>query len=192
MEPLVVTGKTEILIVGSLNKFKKIAGFTLIELIVVLSIIGTLAMFSLPLFSNLNLFSDSTGDTGDIVRLINDLKKRAVEHNSEFILHIDTGSGMIWVTNDAMDEEEISSAQEKGVPFAENLTVIGVDFPNSRATEELKYQIRFRKQGYSDFAIIHITRTHLAKGDKKISLKIEPFLSQIQFIDGHIYFDDCI
>jgi len=111
-----------------LNKAKKISGFTLIELIVVISIIGTLLLFSFPLFSDLDLFSNSKGGVGDIVRLINDLKKRAVEQNIDFLLHIDRGSGMIWVTDDTMNDEAREAAEEKGVYFSEDIYVLDVEF----------------------------------------------------------------
>ena len=182
-----VTEKIKISTVGSLNKAKKISGFTLIELIVVISIAGTLLLFSFPLFSDLNLFSDSKGGVGDIVRLINDLKKRAVEQNIDFVLHIDTGAGMIWVADDTMDDEAREAAEEKGVHFSEDIYVLDVEFPGFKQRSDLKYQIRFKSQGYSDFALIHLT-----KDDKNITLKIEPFLSRVQLMDRHIYFDDCM
>jgi len=159
----------------------------LIELIVVISIVGTLLLFSFPLFSNFNLFSGSKGGTGDIVRLVNDLKKRAVEQDIDFLLHIDAGSAMLWVTSDAMDDKDRQAAEEKGVSFAQNLSVLDVKFLDSGQSEESEYQIRFSKQGYSDFALIHIT-----EGEKNITLKIEPFLFQVQLIDRHVSFDDCI
>ncbi|MDM8539126.1 type II secretion system protein, partial [Desulfobacterales bacterium HSG17] len=158
-----------------MNKFRKISGFTLIELIVVISIVGTLLLFSFPLFSNFNLFSGSKGGTGDIVRLINDLKKRAVEQDTDFLLHIDAVSAMLWITSDAMDDKDRQAAEEKGVSFSQNLSVLDVKFLDSGQSEESKYQIRFSKQGYSDFALIHIT-----EGEKNITLKIEPFLFQVQ------------
>ncbi len=182
-----VMERTEMSTVGSLNKSKKISGFTLIELIVVISIVGTLLLFSFPLFSDLNLFSSSKGGEGDLVRLINDLKKRAVAQNIDFSLHMDRGSGMIWVADDTMDDEAREAAEEKGVHLFEDLSLLDVEFPGSKQENTLKYQIRFRSEGYSDFALIHLT-----KGEKKITLKIEPFLSQVQLIWRHIYFGDCI
>ncbi|MEN8211516.1 MAG: type II secretion system protein [Thermodesulfobacteriota bacterium] len=179
--------KTEISTVGSLNRSKKISGFTLIELIVVISIVGTLLLFSFPLFSDLNLFPGSKGGVGDIVRLINDLKKRAVKQNIDFSLHIDRGSGMIWVADDSMDAEAREAAEEKGVHLSEDLSLLDVEFPGFKQRDALKYQIRFRSEGYSDFALIHLT-----KDEKNITLKIEPFLSQVQLIGRHIYLDDCI
>ena len=126
-------------------------------------------MFSFPVLKNFNLFSDSKGDLGNIVRLINDLKKRAVEQDSDFWLHIDTGSGMLLVTNDAMDDKELAAAKEKSVQLTENLSVLDVEFPGSRQTADLAYQIRFRREGYSDFALIHFKKM------KKYNIKNRAF-----------------
>ncbi len=79
--PMVLTGlpeervKIKMSTAGSLNRYKKISGFTLIELIVVISIVATLLLFSFPVFRDIVLFYDSASQVGSIVRLINDLKK---------------------------------------------------------------------------------------------------------------------
>ncbi|MCD4736124.1 MAG: prepilin-type N-terminal cleavage/methylation domain-containing protein [Bacteroidales bacterium] len=166
---------------------KKISGFTLIELMVVISIVAILLLFSFPVFRDIGLFSDSASQVGNIVRLINDLKKRAVEANVDFILHMDLGSGMVWVTDDAMEDKAKEAAKEKGVRLSDGLTILDVEFPGIKETGPREYRIRFRKQGYSDFALIHII-----EGENNITLKIEPFLSQVQFLDKHVYLEDCI
>jgi len=171
---------------GSLNKPSKISGFTLVELIVVISIVSLLLLFSLPVFRSIDLFSDSTRQVGDIVRLVNDLKSRSIEQDKDFILNIDAGAGVLWVTDDAMDEEAVILAKDKGVQLSEGLTLLDVEFPRSKQTDG-EYQIKFRKQGYSDFVFIH-----LMDDEENITLKIEPFLSQVQVLESHIYLDDCL
>jgi len=170
-----------------LSKTKKIAGFTLIELTVVISIISILLLFSFPLFRDFGLFSDSTGQVGDIVRLINDLKKRAVEKNADVILHMDSGSGQVWVTDYAMEDEARQTAKQKATQLSDKITLLDVEFPGNRETGSREYQIRFKASGYSDFALIHII-----EDEKNITLKIEPFLSQVQLLDEHVYLEDCI
>ncbi|MDA3787361.1 MAG: prepilin-type cleavage/methylation domain-containing protein, partial [Desulfobacula sp.] len=159
----------------------------LIELIVVISIVATLLLFSFPVFRNFSLFSDATSQVGDIVRLTNDLKKRAVAQNIDFLMHIDSGSGMVWVTNDVMDNEAKEAAKENGVSLSEKIDIIDIEFPGIREAGNIEHRIRFRKQGYSDFALIHIIES-----GKNITLKIEPFLSQVQLLNKHVYLDDCI
>jgi len=122
-----------------------------------------------------------------MVRLINDLKKRAVEKNADVILHMDSGSGQVWVTDAAMEDEGREAAKEKATQLSDKITLLDVEFPGNKETGAKEYQIRFKARGYSDFALIHII-----EDEKNITLKIEPFLSQVQLLDGHVYLEDCI
>jgi prepilin-type N-terminal cleavage/methylation domain-containing protein len=180
-------GKTKISAAGSLNRVRNISGFTLIELIVVISIISMLLVFSLPVFRDIGLFPDSGGQVGDMVRLINDLKKRAIEQDLDFQMHVDTGTGKIWVTHEAMDNGAKEAAKDDEAGLSKDILVSDVEFPGIRKTSPGEFEICFRKQGYSDFALIHIIddETHM-------TIKVEPFLSQVQVLDGHVYLDDCI
>lgn len=172
---------------GSLSKYKKISGFTLIELIVVISIISTLLVFSFPLFRGFHLFSSSSSQVGDIARLIDDLKIRAVQQNVDFLMHMETGSNTIWVTHEGMDDETKEMAKEKGVKVSSDFSILDVELPGIKQAGVGEYQIRFKKQGYSDFVLIHII------DDKNnFTIKVEPFLSKVQVLDRHIYLEDCI
>jgi len=151
-----------------------------------MSITAVLLLFSVPLFRDISLFSDSASQVGDIVRLINDLKNRAVEKNIDFMMHVDSKSGMVWVTDDSMDDAARQTAKEKGVLLSDGITVLDVEFPGIDEAGGEEYRIRFRKQGYSDFALIH-----LIENEKSITLKIEPFLSKVQVLDKHVYLKDC-
>jgi hypothetical protein len=154
---------------------------------VVISIVSVLLLFSFPMFQNIDFFSNSRGLVGDIVRLTNDLKKRAVEKDLDFIMTVDLDSGLLWVTDETMDNEAIISAKSNGVSFSDEINITSITFAGIKEDTSRVHGIRFRKQGYSDFVLIH-----MVEGEKKLTLKIEPFLSQIQLINKHVYFDDCI
>lgn len=170
-----------------MNNYNKISGFTLIELVVVISIVSVLLLFSFPVFRDISLFSDSTTRVGDIVRLANDLKKRAVKKNIDFVMHLDTGSGLLWVTNDAMDDKAKDLAKEKGVLFSDNIQVLDIEFPGIKDSGNREHRIRFQRKGYSDFVLIHII-----EDEKDMTLRIEPFLPLVKVLHKHVYFTDCI
>ena len=159
----------------------------MIELIVVISIVALLLSFSFPVVRDIRLFSDAAGQAGDIVRLMDDLKKRAVEKQVDFLMHVDTKSGRLWVSDAAMNDEERETAKEKGVRLSDGLVILDIEFPGIRETGPREHRIRFRKQGYSDFALIH-----LMDSENNITLKIEPFLSRVQVFNKHVYIEDCI
>lgn len=159
----------------------------MIELIVVISLLSLLLLFSFPMISNVSFFKNTTGDTNDLIRLVNDLKKRAVQDNTDYLLHFDIATQTLWVTSENMDDEQKEAARKESVSVAENLSILGVEFKDdSSGTYDIP-NIRFRKHGYSDFALVHLTRDQ-----SDITLKIEPFLSQAQWIEKRIHFNDCI
>ncbi len=157
------------------------------ELTVVIIIISILLLFSFPMLRNISLFSDPPGRTGDLVRLTQDLKKRAIEHHKDFYMHLDTGSGTVWVTDETMNEAAKLSAKQNGTQLSNDLSIQGVETPGGTETSVREYEIAFKKEGYSDFALIH-----MIENKKRMTLKIEPFLTQVQLFDTHIHFEDCL
>lgn len=181
------TGRTRTSTAGIWSKPVKTRGFTLIELIVVISLLSLLLLFSFPMISNVSIFKNTTGGTNDLIRLVNDLKKRAVQDNTDYLLHFDITAQTLWVTSEDMDDEQKEAARDDSVPMAENLSILGVEFKDDSSAAYDNPTIRFRKQGYSDFALVHLTRDQ-----SDITLKVEPFLSQAQWFEQKILFTDCI
>ena len=170
-----------------MNKYQDISGFTIIELIVVMAVISSLLYFSLPVFRDVALFSRGTNQAGDMVRLINDLKKRAVAQDADLVMHLDTMSNKVWVTSDRMDASEKEEAKENSAQISRDIVVSGVEYPDSPLTDFLELKLRFSRHGYSDAAHIHIM-----ENQEHITLKIAPFLPQVQIRDGHVHFEDCL
>ena len=159
----------------------------MMELTVVIVIISILLLFSFPVLRNIKLFSDPTGQTGDMIRLINDLKKRAVEKNLDFLMHLDTSSGLVWVTDETMNNGKKRTAKQNSTRLSNSITILDVETPGVMEASSREYEISFKKSGYSDFALIHIL-----ENKRNLTLKIEPFLPQVQLLDKHIHFENCI
>ena len=159
----------------------------MIELIVVMAIISSLLFFSLPVFRDLADFSSGTNQAGDMARLINDLKKRAVEQNADAVMHMDTLSNTVWVTSEHMDAAQKEQAKENSAQLSRDIIVSGVEYPEMPLTDFQELQIRFSRHGYSDAAHIHII-----ENQQYITLKIAPFLPRVQIEEGHVHFEDCL
>ncbi len=163
------------------------AGFTFIELIVVISIIALVLLFSFPALNRIDLFSSPGGTIGDISRLADDLKARATEKNLDHFLHLDPVSGDLWVTHDNMDEDEAEAAKANAVEISDTVSIAGFEYPVTRMTDDSAYRIRFSKNGYSDFVYIRFM-----DDDSPVTLMIEPFIPKTRIINKHVYFEDCI
>ncbi|MFH2060721.1 MAG: prepilin-type N-terminal cleavage/methylation domain-containing protein [Pseudomonadota bacterium] len=174
-------------IVGRSNKPVKNGGFTFIEMIVVISIISVLLVFSFPVIKNIGFFSEHSSQAGDIIRLVEDLKIRAIEKNLDYQMHIDIGAATIWVTHENMDEQQKEAAMTKAVMFSDRMIISDVWFPFIGKHPELIASITFRKLGYSDFVLIHIVQD-----DQPMTIKIEPFSIQTEQLKHYVYLEDCI
>ncbi len=170
-----------------MNNFRQIPGFTFIELIVVISIFSIVLLFSFPLFKDIQLFNDNEGQAGDIARLVENLKKRAIEQNADFLLHIDKISAKIWITHENMEKEAAQESKEKATQISSETQILDVQYAGQKKQNLDEYHIRFRKQGYSDFVLIH-----MIEDERNLTLKIEPFLPQTSILNKHINFEDCI
>ncbi len=162
-------------------------GFTIIELVIVMVIAGVLLFFALPTFQDVHFFSDPENALGKTVQLIDSLKKKAVTDNKDYVMHVDIAAGLIWVSNDAMDQETMKIARENGIRFSGDTRVLDVEFPGAMPLAADDVQIRFRRQGYSDMALIHL------EGEANdVTLRIEPFLSRVELENRSVSFDQCM
>ncbi len=148
---------------------------------------SVLLLFSLPMIRDIGLFDNSAGQEGKIIRLINDLKKRSVTRGVDHTLHLDTGAGLLWVTDDLMTEEEQETAKQKGFQLSEDIFIMDVQYPDGNEDRAGEYRIRFKKEGYSDFVLLHIMNNGNA-----VTLKVEPFLAQVERLEEHVTLEDCI
>ncbi|MEA1969664.1 MAG: type II secretion system protein [Thermodesulfobacteriota bacterium] len=169
------------------TKLKQKSGFTIIELVVVLSIIGMVLFFVLPKFQAFQIFSDSGESVGKILKIVEDLKTAAVAKNRDFIMHIDSEAGLIWITNDSMTDDEIDQARENGIRISDEITIFDVEFFGRGLRESESSGIRFSRHGYSDMALIH-----LQDQENDITIRIEPFLAKAEIEKRHVSFEECI
>ncbi len=162
-------------------------GFTIIELVIVLVIAGILLFFALPTFQNVHFFSDPENALGKTIQLIDSLKRKAVTDNRDYMMHVDITAGRIWVSDDSMDQEAMKIAREKGIQFSGNTIVLDVEFPGAMPLASDDVRIKFRRQGYSDMALIHIQEE-----ENDVTLRVEPFLSRVELENRSVSFDQCM
>ncbi|MCP3940076.1 MAG: prepilin-type N-terminal cleavage/methylation domain-containing protein [Desulfobacteraceae bacterium] len=166
-----------------MSNIKRISGFTLIEVVVVITIISGMLFFTIPMFNGAGIFRDTNKETGKLIQLIQSLKRKSLGADRDFFLNISMESHAVWVTDSTMDE---TAREEAGEDYLfDAWQIIGIEFPADVSPSPLG--IRFSKKGYSDMVIIHLN-----DGEEAVSLKIEPFLPEVEVVNRYISFDDCI
>ena len=165
---------------------KKTDGFTLIELIVVMALIGMLLFFAVPRLGNMVFFDDSAKKASRwIINNVRQLKYTAVRDQQPYILNVDLDMNRFWISSES-EEGALKPSATASLQFPEDLNITAIEFPQKDNILSGKAEIFFHKHGYSDKALIRIEND---KG-KEMSFLIEPFLKRVKFYDRHVGFDD--
>ena len=166
--------------------FRRNNGFTLIELIVVISLISIMLFFAVPRFQ-VDVLSDHTKKASRWIMLqVHDLKEKAVHDQKRYALHLSLDSNRLWVTSEIMSPEEIQSAEAGGYELSNDIKLLDVEYPDKEKISAGQADIYFYKKGYSDKAIIHISNND----NEVLSFLIEPFLSRVRLYNKYIEFED--
>jgi len=161
------------------------AGFTLIELIVVIALMGLMLFFSLPQFQNNPFLNDTKKSSRWLIRKVQTLRESALRDQKRYTLHFDLDSGRVWETNEAMSPEDIESTIMDSYELPEDLRIIDIEYPSKGKIYSGQAEITFYKAGYTNKALVH-----MQDDDTYLSFLIEPFLSNVEFFYKYASFDD--
>ena len=146
-------------------------GFTLIELIVVMALIGLMLFFTLPRLQDNPFLDDSKQSSRWLIGKVQSLKESAIRDQKQYSLHFDLDSGRIWETNESMSPEDIESAAlNSSYALPDDLRIIDIEYPQKGKIYSGQTEIIFYKAGYTDKALVH-----MQEGDTYLSFLIEPF-----------------
>ncbi len=176
--------KTGISKAGSLNN-PAARGYTLVEVVVVIAVISILLYVTVPMFNRFLPGDQGGSRISRLVVLIQSLKQNARSENRDYLLHMDPGMSRVWVTHEQMDDQEAGEAMVTSTFSFSGLVFEDLEFPGDRQAQG--QTIRFYKGGWSDMALIH-----LREGDRLLTLKLEPFLIEVEQVQGRVSYQDCM
>lgn len=156
------------------------AGFTFLELVVVISILALLFFFSLPSLDSY-IFTDPSKKVARLIAsTVRELKQRALTDHKEYRLHIASDVGEIWVEAASMDEKASAEARKNGLSLPQDMVIELPGFAPAADESSAEAMVRFYPRGYSDRAEILLVRD-----EQKLLLVVEPFLSQVEIVEDH-------
>jgi prepilin-type N-terminal cleavage/methylation domain-containing protein len=162
------------------------SGFTLIELIVVISLMGLMLFFTLPRLGDNPFLDDSKQSSRWLMGKVQSLKESAIRDQKQYSLHFDLDTGRIWETNESMSPEDIEDAAlNRSYSLPEELRIMDIEYPQKGKIYSGQAEINFYRAGYTDKALVH-----MQEGDSYLSFLIEPFLSNVQFFESYAGFGD--
>ncbi len=138
------------------------AGFTLIELMVVMSILLAMAMMVTPVFSDSLRTIREENAARDLLSAMNYAQSRAISESTAYRLYLDTKAGTYWIEKEAVDAEGIvafySLDENEHAPGSIGDTVV-MKKPDARYDRRNKlYYVEFFPSGLCDAVEIVLAR----------------------------------
>jgi Tfp pilus assembly protein PilE len=161
---------------------KNMRAFTLVEIIVVISLIGTMLFFAIPRMQGSVLSDESRDISRWIILNVADLKNRSVQNQERFVLSIDLDGNFFRIKSESITGE--STEIDDGLDLPPGYRLTAVSFSKDRQISSGSAAIRFFPEGYSDRAIIHMTD----RQNRNTSFLVEAFLPRVKIHDDHIAF----
>jgi general secretion pathway protein H len=160
-------------------------GFTLLELIVVISLMGIMLVFTVPRFHETLFLDETKAGSRWIIGKIQALKEAAVRNQKQYTLHIDLDAERFWETDASMSAEDLDKAALNAASLPSGLKIADIEYPIRGKINSGRTGITFYKNGYSDKVLIH-----LRDGEEFVSYLIEPFLSDVARYETYASFEN--
>ncbi|MCK5202914.1 MAG: type II secretion system protein [Desulfobacterales bacterium] len=167
------------------TNYRQCRGFTLLELIVVITLLGIMLVFTVPRFHDTLFVDESKKSSRWIIGKVRALKEAAIRNQKHYTLHIDLDTQRYWETDESMSAEALESAALNADSLPSGLKIADIEYPIGGKIHSGRTHITFYKNGYSDKALIH-----LQDGEKYVSYLIEPFLSEVTRYEMYASFEN--
>ncbi len=160
-------------------------GFTLLELIVVITLLGIMLVFTVPRFHDTLFIDESKKSARWIIGKVRALKEAAIRNQKRYTLHIDLDTQRYWETDESMSAEDRESAALSAVSLPGDLKIADIEYAIRGKINSGRADITFYKTGYTDKLLIH-----LQDDAEYISFLFEPFLSEVTRYETYASFEN--
>jgi len=160
-------------------------GYTLVELIVVLVLIGLVLTLAAPRFRNALLTDDLKGVARKMIGIINNLRNEAIREQRNYSLRFDLDANKFWVSYGSMTDEERAVAGEEGSSLPPDIRIHDVWIKGEGKMVRGTARIRFTRRGYTQKSAIHLS----SKDGRELTLVLSPFLGKVKVVDKYVEFD---
>ena len=174
-------------------------GFTLIELIVVITLISVMMFFAVPRLNTSLLTSDSRSVSKWMLLTVKGLKQKSLREQTPHVLQVDLDnqklSGAAEIKTSAetpeameafgeLDADEKQAGKSEALELPEGFRLIDVVFSGKTPVSSGIAKVRFYPEGYSDHVLIHMED----RDADRITFEIAPFLQQVQIHENDVDF----
>lgn len=164
------------------NKRSNADGFTLLELLVVLALIGILLVVSVPSLQNSLLNNSLKTSCRKMIGQINTARALALREQVPYLLYLDLDQGSVWYEKDLHNAESESPRPEPTLQLDEKIEIRNVWTKSSGIHDGGVVELWVSRRGYMDQTMIHLEN----EDDEVMNLTIFPFLTVIKVRDEYV------
>ncbi len=162
------------------------AGYTLIELVVVVAMLGTLLGFAIPRMAE-RLFVDDVDATTKWLKIATTrLREKAQQTQTTHVLRVDLSGQQFFLETETVETTDTEEPQTAALKLADGLQLDQVLLGKAAIPIATQAQIRFFSDGAADMAILHMTD----KTGQRFAWIIEPFLTTVTRMEEHGQYAD--
>ncbi len=164
--------------------WRGVRGYTLIELIVVLVLVGLLGSFTLPKLRHNILSDDLQSSTRQLAGLMRELRSEARRQHKDLTLNFDLDAGRFWVESGDMTAEERGYSRDNASELPRGVQISDIWLERDGTLSAGDVAITVTRKGY-----VHPSAIHLRDDSgREFTLMFEPFLPKERFYDSYIDF----
>ncbi len=159
------------------------AGFTLIELIVVMAIISLVATLSVPQFQNFFLTDQLKTTTRKLLGIVAEFSQEAVRAGADRVLIFDLTENVI-LAKLTDDSEQLKTKTWLSLP--DEVRIMDISSVHGGKQFQGQVKLHFSNRGYIDKTYIHL-------GDDEgqvMTVMLSPFLGVIKIADSYLELSD--
>jgi general secretion pathway protein H len=163
------------------KRFIDARGYTLIELIVVIILLGLIFGLVLPQFRESSLRDNLDSSSLRIIGLVENLRQKAVSEQVSYVLHFEIREKKLWfyATNASEEMQELAMRNAYFLPADIEIEDIW-SWSKGKLYDEAK--ILFSRKGYIEQSVIHLR----SDDGRQLSLELTPFLGSIKIHEGYV------
>ncbi|OGP67027.1 MAG: hypothetical protein A2031_05490 [Deltaproteobacteria bacterium RBG_19FT_COMBO_43_11] len=161
--------------------FTKPRGFTLLELLVVIALIGVVLVLAVPTTRDVLTGDNLKKASRQLIGLERKLRVEAVRDQTDYILCFDLPTSSYWVITSDMTPEKEHEVKKNAKKFPADVVLMDIVGESNKKISTGEVKIKFAKNNLCPPMIIH-----LGHGEDRMTLVVNPFLGITGVYDEYV------
>jgi general secretion pathway protein H len=161
--------------------FTKPFGFTLVELLVVIALVGVIIVLAIPTTRDVLTGDNLKKASRQLIGLERKLRVEAVRDQTDYILCLDLPTSSYWVTTSDMTPEKENEVKGNARKLPAGVVIMDIVGEKNKKVSQGEVKIKFAKNNLCPPMIIH-----LGHGEDRMTLVVNPFLGITGVYDEYV------